>query len=700
MSRLSADEASLLETFQQRQEGTLERKKKGGFGCMSAWVSEWFVVSPEYIVSFVSRTSGQVQLCVSLSAVTSVEPDVKAGAFRLRYAPQIGKSPCDAAAVELVLKAEKEETARRWVTAITEAQERRRRDSTFIPLSFVQGRLLASQQINGELRERLAGAEAEVLQVGKSSTQAEIKARHELACQRLTAILIFRERNAVGNAIASLASHASIQQSYHAAIAASRLAFALDQLPRASCATALGRWRGLASGSCRPARDTELLQSCLQKRLRQWHRDHTSFRACCSRSIRLCEAVQLCESAERKALLKAFVALRSGLGLGPQLSSTEIQTETVGTCSAEMQTEAAGLCSEVGVQAGLVCSYTSVEIQTDADSELCSGETPTDAACMHASIGVQTDDIGSHTSVQVQTDAACSSANVETQTSVCLEAEPQVAFAAGVHARDFWNPVAVDPPRRMPPGNGIPPLARDIPLDGRIAAATSAVLDIKTGITKLEERLGQVALRTASSMTVAMAAAQAEFQSQKDSEESVRRAEGAYEKRWWHNLAEVVVSEDAANNAESKQSQAEHGRGANYFTGISNENVAPSESSFSSGIAFEAPGTAEASSSSDEQLGFDLHENSEPYHVLKPPGAAHHRRGDVGLPGSLELPSPLGHFLVPKGCSAQRPAPPPRPCGLPSATAFQLARSDSSTSLSETASDANSLVRQYAYAWH
>ena len=125
-------------------------------------------------MAFASRTSAEVKLCICLASVTSVEEDGK-GIFRVCYAPQLGKAACDKAQ-HLVLKAAEEEDMRRWIAAIHEGQERRRRDRHFVPLSVASERLV-------EQRRRVQEAEAEAAR----HRAAAAEAGRGVACQRLAA---------------------------------------------------------------------------------------------------------------------------------------------------------------------------------------------------------------------------------------------------------------------------------------------------------------------------------------------------------------------------------------------------------------------------------------------------------------------------------------------------------------------------------
>ncbi|CAK8991933.1 unnamed protein product, partial [Durusdinium trenchii] len=132
----------VLQNCQKRQEGMLQRKTSCAFPCGSPWVAEWFVLSPEYLVAFASRTSAKVTLCISIAAVSTVEAQKKAE-FCISYALELGKAACDRAQ-KLLLRATEEREMQRWIVAINEAQELRRRDRNFVPMS-VASELLAKQ---------------------------------------------------------------------------------------------------------------------------------------------------------------------------------------------------------------------------------------------------------------------------------------------------------------------------------------------------------------------------------------------------------------------------------------------------------------------------------------------------------------------------------------------------------------------------
>eukprot|EP00401_Gymnodinium_catenatum_P025327 CAMPEP_0117483018 /NCGR_PEP_ID=MMETSP0784-20121206/13721_1 /TAXON_ID=39447 /ORGANISM="" /LENGTH=791 /DNA_ID=CAMNT_0005277537 /DNA_START=136 /DNA_END=2508 /DNA_ORIENTATION=- len=150
MASIVARADSSFRDFEQpRHEGKLRRKKSGKLPGCSSWAVEWFVVSYEYLVSFSSRTSGQVLGCIRLAAVTVVEPCSTDGLFRVCYALDLGRTACDASK-ELVLRAEDPSGVAAWVDAIALAQERQRRDHIFVPLSCARKRLVLAERLAAE----------------------------------------------------------------------------------------------------------------------------------------------------------------------------------------------------------------------------------------------------------------------------------------------------------------------------------------------------------------------------------------------------------------------------------------------------------------------------------------------------------------------------------------------------------------------
>eukprot|EP00438_Fugacium_kawagutii_P010840 Skav222084 [mRNA] locus=scaffold2165:86999:93285:- [translate_table: standard] len=74
-----------------------------------------------YLVSFASRTSSKVKICISLAAITAVEAEEKArekgsdceqlqADFRVSYALQLGKAACDKLQKLLLRATDEDET--------------------------------------------------------------------------------------------------------------------------------------------------------------------------------------------------------------------------------------------------------------------------------------------------------------------------------------------------------------------------------------------------------------------------------------------------------------------------------------------------------------------------------------------------------------------------------------------------------------
>lgn len=220
------DAGEAFHDFQSRQEGALERQANGGLPCRSGWVSEWFVISPEYLVGFTSRTSSHVSLCICLTAITAVEEEDK-GVFRILYASTLGKSPCDAKKRAVCLRAGADDEKQAWISSISQAQEVRRRDRFFVPLSAAAGQV-ALQRQRAEAAEAAAAAAA---------TEREA-ARRAAAAGRLAATLVQLHGSALGVGFASLSRAVAEKRE-----AASRLALALAGPAHRRAAGALAVWR-------------------------------------------------------------------------------------------------------------------------------------------------------------------------------------------------------------------------------------------------------------------------------------------------------------------------------------------------------------------------------------------------------------------------------------------------------------------------
>ncbi|CAE8647834.1 unnamed protein product [Polarella glacialis] len=359
MAGLGGAEEDPFEALKSRQEGKLSRRRKGRFVCSSPWVSEWFVVTTEYLVSFSSRTSGQVQVCIGLTTITSVEADAKAksSTFRVFSAPQLGRTPCDAAAVELLLKALEEEEMRRWVVAISDARERRRRDDVFVPLSLAQGSLSEVQRFARDLQERKTEADAEALSAARAAEEAQIKAQRALACQRLAVTLfsslVDDHRCSLAVGFSCLRSHLAALQTGKAAKrevaagAAAQLAVLLERLRLASCGSALG-----------------VLRYCDEPQ---------GISSCCQESARLVEAVVRSATVMRRCELKVLAHVLSEL-------RRRLRPAPASTSAAQAQTEEAQPCANAGVQTDAeVTRAETVGVQTDAE------------LTRAATVGVQTD---------------------------------------------------------------------------------------------------------------------------------------------------------------------------------------------------------------------------------------------------------------------------------------------------------------------
>ncbi|CAK8991934.1 unnamed protein product, partial [Durusdinium trenchii] len=176
----------VLQNCQKRQEGMLQRKTSCAFPCGSPWVAEWFVLSPEYLVAFASRTSAKVTLCISIAAVSTVEAQKKAE-FCISYALELGKAACDRAQ-KLLLRATEEREMQRWIVAINEekAAESTRHAAT--------ARLFASRSLAACLAATLAPKVATSLQQALDALR--VLRASERACSASLRRLSFVLRNA------------------------------------------------------------------------------------------------------------------------------------------------------------------------------------------------------------------------------------------------------------------------------------------------------------------------------------------------------------------------------------------------------------------------------------------------------------------------------------------------------------------------
>lgn len=145
--------------FEGRQEGRLHRRKVGGRWYRQAWAVEWFEVSAEFLVSYPSRQTRQVEVCIPLTAVTTVEPCATRrlpGLFRVRYViTSVEGATKVAPPRELLLRAEDVGDVQLWLGAIFEGKARALRGAACVPIDCARERLVDAEAISGSLAARL-----------------------------------------------------------------------------------------------------------------------------------------------------------------------------------------------------------------------------------------------------------------------------------------------------------------------------------------------------------------------------------------------------------------------------------------------------------------------------------------------------------------------------------------------------------------
>mmetsp|Transcript_92814 Transcript_92814/g.262742 ORF Transcript_92814/g.262742 Transcript_92814/m.262742 type:complete len:233 (-) Transcript_92814:3-701(-) len=194
-----------FEEFEElRHEGKLQRKRARRLFAPE-WVDEWFAVTAEYLVSFASRTSGQVRTCVALAAVMAVTPCPSKNTFRIRYALHLGHSNCDASQ-ELVLRAAEAHEVEHWISTINKAQDLRRCDKTFVPLSSARTRVLETEQRLAELSDM----SDELCRKAEEAEAARAKGTALLRAAALAAPLAALRRDGLQAGFARLATHTAV----------------------------------------------------------------------------------------------------------------------------------------------------------------------------------------------------------------------------------------------------------------------------------------------------------------------------------------------------------------------------------------------------------------------------------------------------------------------------------------------------------
>lgn len=291
----------LLRKFQKRQEGALQRKMSGGLLCRS-WAAEWFVLSPEYLVSFASRTSAKVKVCVSLAAITAVEAEEKAD-FCISYALQLGKAACDKVQ-KLFLRAIDDDEMQRWISAINEAQEQRRRDRYFLPLSVAEEIIAEQRQLTEE-----EAAES------KRQKAATSTIRRELACVRIAAALSSISADCLSAGLLQLRSWKD-QVQYQKDQEAAAEAEAAAAEAAAAETQRLEILERFASSLC-----------CALQRSMIVGLSHLGVSSrCCYRSALLCRAIQRGQSARAAARHQALAKTLQMLKM-PRTCEAHVQTD-------------------------------------------------------------------------------------------------------------------------------------------------------------------------------------------------------------------------------------------------------------------------------------------------------------------------------------------------------------------------------------
>lgn len=355
-----------------RQEGRLQRKRKGrGMFLRNTWVTEWFVISSEYLVSYASRTSSKVLRCISLSTVTKLEYDDSQNFFCVHYAPQLGRAPCDAG-LELVLRGIDAGDVGQWTTAIQEAQERLRKDQVFVPLSCARGRVAAAE-------ERAIKAEADandaVEAVACKQAEAVATAKRAAAAATFACCLARIARIKCGSALESwkcvLAGHPSRM---HKSSAAATLACYLSRCARTSYSTALKSWRCNLEDCSQYARRAAAPDDA-DNLLLSMSREEASCSACCDRGAGE-EAPESCHCSDEcvpfrrslEGIVRMYPACHRVLRLAPMqgLAPLRCSTSPLTRTEAAVQTDPELFCAAVQISPEL----RSIGVQTECDTEM------------------------------------------------------------------------------------------------------------------------------------------------------------------------------------------------------------------------------------------------------------------------------------------------------------------------------------------
>lgn len=259
-------------------------------------------------MSFASRTSAKVKICVSLAAITAVQAEEKAD-FCISYALQLGKAACDKVQ-KLFLRANDDDEMQRWISAINEAQEQRRRDRYFLPLSVAEEIIAEQRQLTEE-----EAAES------KRQKAAASTIRRELACARIAAALSSTS-DCLSTGLLQLRNWVQYQKDQEEAEAAeaaeaARAEYAAAEAEAAAAETQ--RLEILERFAC-------ILCRALQRSMIVGLSHLGVSNRCCYRSVLLCRAIQRGQSARATARHEA-------------LSKTMQMLKMPRTCEAHVQTD-------------------------------------------------------------------------------------------------------------------------------------------------------------------------------------------------------------------------------------------------------------------------------------------------------------------------------------------------------------------------
>eukprot|EP00929_Paragymnodinium_shiwhaense_P063238 TRINITY_DN31603_c0_g3_i3.p1 TRINITY_DN31603_c0_g3~~TRINITY_DN31603_c0_g3_i3.p1 ORF type:complete len:1672 (-),score=378.29 TRINITY_DN31603_c0_g3_i3:122-5137(-) len=184
------NEVRLFDEFEHKHAGLLQRRLKKSFW-RDQWRSEWFVVSPEFLVSYTSKTSWRIESCLPLSCIHLAEAcgtKRDGGLFRVQYTLQETedrghKRKKGAALLEQMMKAEGPDEATRWVTTILEARRRMIGEQNapgelqmaghFVPLAVARHEVRLQQDLGAALRDDLEEAEGTAAELEREVKLAE-----------------------------------------------------------------------------------------------------------------------------------------------------------------------------------------------------------------------------------------------------------------------------------------------------------------------------------------------------------------------------------------------------------------------------------------------------------------------------------------------------------------------------------------------